>query len=136
MHQLRAARDRLRRVPLSGIPADRRRAGDRSGLSQVAASRAGDRACGGAGRPPLRLSPDVRLLPRSATDEIRLRAGADLFDTLRQEAEPCRVGPRIREACMSSSTSYRRGLALAGSLAVLAAAAIPAVAQQSPAPAP
>lgn len=37
---------------------------------------------------------------------------------------------------MSTSTSYRRGLLLAGSLALLAAAAMPASAQQSPAPAP
>jgi glucose/arabinose dehydrogenase len=43
---------------------------------------------------------------------------------------------RIREAWMSISTSYRRGLLLAGSLALLAAAAMPALAQQSPAPAP
>ncbi|AMN44467.1 PQQ-dependent sugar dehydrogenase [Rhodoplanes sp. Z2-YC6860] len=37
---------------------------------------------------------------------------------------------------MSSSTSYRRGVLYAGSLALLAAAAMPALAQQSPAPAP
>lgn len=37
---------------------------------------------------------------------------------------------------MSTSTSYRRGLLLAGSLALLAAAAMPASAQQSPTPAP
>ncbi len=38
LRELRAARDRFRRLPLPGLPADRRRAGDRSGVPSVAAS--------------------------------------------------------------------------------------------------
>ena len=38
LRQLRAARDRFRRLPLPGLPADRGRPGDRSGVPSVAAS--------------------------------------------------------------------------------------------------
>ena len=43
VRELRAARDRFRRLPLPGLPADRRCPGDRSGLPLVAASCAGRR---------------------------------------------------------------------------------------------
>ena len=59
-HQFRAARGRFRRLPLPGLPADRRRPGDRSGVPSVAASWR-CRACCGAGRHALRLPPDVTL---------------------------------------------------------------------------
>ena len=38
LRELRAARDRFRRLPLPGLPADRGRPGDRSGVPSVAAS--------------------------------------------------------------------------------------------------
>ena len=76
LRELRAARDRFRRLPLPGLRADRRRPGDRSGLPSVAASCAGDRACRGARGRGLRLSAHV-----SARRTVRLRAGADLSDT-------------------------------------------------------
>ena len=53
--ELRAARDRFRRLPLPGLRADRRRARDRSGVPPVAASRAGDRVGRGSRRPRIRL---------------------------------------------------------------------------------
>ena len=46
--ELRAARDRFRRLPLPGLRADRRRARDRSGLPSLAASRDGRRTRRGA----------------------------------------------------------------------------------------
>ena len=49
VRELRAARDRFRRLPLPGLSADRRRPRDRPGLPSVAASRARGGACRGAG---------------------------------------------------------------------------------------
>ena len=85
LRQLRAARDRFRRLPLPGLPVDRRCAGDRSGLPPVAASCPRGRACRGARGSGLRLPAHVMPASgRSQTAGIRLRAGGQLSDTVAQ----------------------------------------------------
>ena len=132
VRELRAARDRFRRLPLPGIPADRRRPGDRPGVPSVAASWPRDRACGGAG--------GHGPTPTGACDAARLRAGGHLSDTRR----PRKTSPLRRRAIPGGDNGQsfrtrggvhvhfnvvRRGLIAAGSFAFLIAAAGPLAAQ-------
>ena len=68
LRKLRAARDRLRRLPLPGLRADRRRAGDRPGVSPVAGPRSGG---AGGGNSRGRAVPLPPLIPLTRQSPLR-----------------------------------------------------------------
>ena len=108
---LRAARDRFRRLPLPGLPADRRRAGDRSGLSPVAGAR---RIVAQAAE----IHADGRMITAALSASLSrhplLRRGGKMSDTGRQ----CRLSmDGVSEGGVTMQSLSRNVARLAGGIA-------------------